>query len=57
MISVYNILTVAKFEAKTLWRSWFFRIFSILSIAQIGLVNFATLSNVTHALRCTSASS
>lgn len=49
MISVYNILTVAKFEAKTLWRSWFFRIFSILSVAGIGFYDFGTLSNVTHA--------
>ena len=49
MISVYNILTVAKFEAKTLWRSWFFRIFSILSVAVIGFFDFGALSNVTHA--------
>jgi len=49
MISVYNILTVAKFEAKTLWRSWFFRIFSILSVAFIGFFDFVSLSNVTHA--------
>ena len=48
MISVYNILTVAKFEAKTLWRSWFFRIFSILSIVVIGFFDFGALSPVTH---------
>jgi hypothetical protein len=49
MISIYNILTVAKFEAKTLWRSWFFRIFSILSIAIIGFFDFGALSPVTWA--------
>ncbi len=49
MISFYNILTVARFEAKTLWRSWFFRIFSILSVAAIGFFDFGALSNVTHA--------
>jgi len=49
MISVYNILTVAKFEAKTLWRSWFFRIFSILSIVAIGFFDFGALSPVTWA--------
>ncbi len=48
MISIYNILTVARFEAKTLWRSWFFRIFSILSVAVIGFFDFGALSNVTH---------
>jgi len=48
MISVYNILTVARFEAKTLWRSWFFRIFSILSITVIGFFDFGALSPVTH---------
>jgi hypothetical protein len=47
MISLYNILTVAKFEAKTLWRSWFFRIFSILSIVAIGFMDFGALSPVT----------
>jgi hypothetical protein len=47
MISIYNILTVARFEAKTLWRSWFFRIFSILSVAIIGLFDFGALSPVT----------
>ena len=49
MISIYNILTVARFEMKTLWRSWFFRIFSILSIAVIGFFDFGALSPVTWA--------
>ena len=29
MISLRNILTIAKFESKVIWRNWFFRIFSI----------------------------
>lgn len=32
MISFHNILSIAKYERKTLLRSWFFRIFSILSL-------------------------
>lgn len=32
MISFRNISTVAKFERKTLYRSWFFRLFSIITI-------------------------
>ncbi|HLN21273.1 MAG TPA: hypothetical protein VK213_09310 [Bacteroidales bacterium] len=42
MISFHNISTVARYEARTLRRSWFFRLFSlgalfILSILNIGL--------------------
>ena len=33
MLSLYKIWTVARYETKTLLRSWFFRIFSILAIA------------------------
>ncbi|MBL7094149.1 hypothetical protein ISS22_09270 [candidate division KSB1 bacterium] len=33
MLSLYKIWTVSRYETKTLWRSWFFRIFSILAIA------------------------
>lgn len=48
MISLHNILTVARIEAKTLWRSWFFRIFSIIAVVFIGFFDFAALSPVTH---------
>ena len=48
MISLFNILAVARIEAKTLWRSWFFRIFSILAIAFIGLFDVAALAPFTH---------
>jgi len=49
MISFYNMTAVARYEAKTLLRSWFFRIFSILSILFIGFFDFGVLSGVTHA--------
>lgn len=32
MINIRNILSVAKYELKTLYRSWFFRLFSIIAI-------------------------
>lgn len=41
MISLHNILSIAKYERKTLFRSWFFRIFSILSLLVLFGVNFA----------------
>lgn len=39
MFSVYNILTIAKFETKTLFRSWFFRVFAILTLGILGFLN------------------
>jgi hypothetical protein len=39
MFSVYNILTIAKFETKTLFRSWFFRVFAILTVGILGFLN------------------
>ena len=41
MISIHTIRTVAKFETRTLLRSWFFRIFAGLSILFIGIFNVA----------------
>ena len=40
MISLHNIFSIAKYERKTLFRSWFFRIFSILSLLVLFGVNF-----------------
>ena len=40
MISLHNILSIAKYERKTLLRSWFFRIFSILSLFVLFGMNF-----------------
>ncbi|MBN1158484.1 MAG: hypothetical protein JXA61_03820 [Bacteroidales bacterium] len=44
MISLHNILSIARYERKTLFRSWFFRIFSGLSLLVLFIVNFALLS-------------
>jgi ABC-type transport system involved in multi-copper enzyme maturation permease subunit len=40
MISLHNIFSIAKYERKTLFRSWFFRIFSILSLVVLFGMNF-----------------
>ncbi len=39
MISMYKIWTVARFEMKTLFRSWFFRIFAILALGILTVLN------------------
>ncbi|MFW6290097.1 MAG: ABC transporter permease, partial [Mariniphaga sp.] len=41
MISLHNILSIAKYERKTLLRSWFFRIFGVLSLLVLFGMNFA----------------
>ena len=43
MISFHNILSIAKYERKTLLRSWFFRIFSILSLVVLFGMNFGMI--------------
>jgi ABC-type transport system involved in multi-copper enzyme maturation permease subunit len=40
MISLFNILSIAKYERKTLLRSWFFRIFSGFTLFLLFLINF-----------------
>ena len=45
MLSLYNIYTIARFEIKTLSRSWFLRIFALLSIAIIFIMNLAMFTN------------
>ena len=39
MSAIHNIVTVSKYESKTLFRSWFFRIFSILALFFIFMFN------------------
>ncbi|MFZ5517348.1 MAG: hypothetical protein ACOY90_11955 [Candidatus Zhuqueibacterota bacterium] len=46
MLSLYKILTVAKYETKTLLRSWFFRIFALLSIAILTILNIPFFSRI-----------
>jgi len=40
IISFHNIFSIAKYERKTLFRSWFFRIFTILSLLVLFGLNF-----------------
>jgi hypothetical protein len=46
MSSLSNILTVARYEAKTLRRSWFFRLFSVGSLFIFTLMNIGMFSPV-----------
>ena len=46
MISVKNILTISSFEAKVLWRNWFFRIVALLGIGFITIFNLAIFSEL-----------
>jgi len=46
MISLHNINSIAKYERKTLFRSWFFRIFSILSLVVLFVMNLGLVSEV-----------
>src|SRR5665648_13567 len=46
MKAIHNILTVSKYESKTLFRSWFFRIFSILALLFVFMFNMGTQTSV-----------
>ena len=46
MKAIHNILTVSKYESKTLFRSWFFRIFSILALIFVFIYNLGTQTSV-----------
>lgn len=46
MLSILNIRTVARYEIKTLLRSWFFRIFSLLTIAILIFFNLMIITDV-----------
>jgi ABC-type transport system involved in multi-copper enzyme maturation permease subunit len=46
MISLHNINSIAKYERKTLFRSWFFRIFSILSLVVLFFMNLGMVTEV-----------
>jgi len=46
MRAIHNIIAVAKYESKTLFRSWFFRIFSILSLVFVFFYNFGTQTGI-----------
>ncbi len=44
MISIKNILTISRFEAKVLWRNWFFRILAVAGIGFLTIFNIAVFS-------------
>ena len=46
MLSLLNIRTVARFEIKTLLRSWFFRIFSLMTLIILGFFNLMVVTDV-----------
>jgi hypothetical protein len=46
MMSLKNILTIAGFESKVLWRNWFFRIVAIAGIFFITIFNVAEMSDL-----------
>lgn len=46
MMSFKNILTIAGFESKVLWRNWFFRIVAIAGIFFITLFNLIEMSDL-----------
>lgn len=46
MMSLKNILTIAQFESKVLWRNWFFRIFAIAGLFFLVIFNIAAFSAV-----------
>jgi hypothetical protein len=46
MMSSKNILTIARFESKVLWRNWFFRIVAIAGILFITIFNLIEMSDL-----------
>jgi hypothetical protein len=46
MMSIKNILTIAAFESKVLWRNWFFRIVALAGIFFVTLLNLVELSDL-----------
>ena len=46
MISIKNILTISSYEAKVLWRNWFFRIIAVVGIGFITIFNLAAFSEL-----------
>ena len=46
MISLQNILTIFSFEARVLWRNWFFRIVALMGVGFITLFNIGVFSEL-----------
>lgn len=49
MISIRNILSISSYEAKVLWRNWFFRIVALLAVGFITIFNLAVFSELSTA--------
>ena len=49
MVSIQNINTVARYETKTLFRSWFFRIFAGISVLLLIAINLGQHANPQYA--------
>ena len=48
MSAVSNILTIARYESKVVWRNWFFRIVSLAGIGFVVIFNLAIFSEIDH---------
>lgn len=46
MMSIKNILTIASYESKVLWRNWFFRIVALAGIGFVTIFNLAVFSEI-----------
>lgn len=46
---IFSILSIAQYETKTLMRSWFFRIFALLSLIILFFYNFFAFANTSSA--------
>ncbi len=46
MISIKNILTIAGYESRVLWRNWFFRIVGLAGLGFITIFNLAVFSEL-----------
>ncbi|MBR5802793.1 MAG: xanthan lyase [Bacteroidaceae bacterium] len=52
MTFLNNILSVAKYESKLLKRSWFFKVFSVLSVSLIAFVSVTIMQTQKFAFTC-----
>ncbi|MEQ8684991.1 MAG: hypothetical protein RIE86_06860 [Imperialibacter sp.] len=46
MSAISNILTIARYESKVVWRNWFFRIVSLAGIGFVVIFNLAIFSEI-----------
>ncbi len=51
MRALNNILTIARYESKVVWRNWFFRIVSLAGVGFVLIFNLAIFSEIDQARR------